>query len=96
MLRVGELDDGDYIARKIGNIKITTCASPARLAEHGTPETLEDLRKHQAINWINNSSRHVQPWTFTTPEGVAEIALPGKLVVDNPRPTSRQVWPGWG
>ena len=83
VLRVGELDDGDYIARKIGNIKITTCASPAWLAEHGTPETLEDLRKHQAINWINNSSRHVQPWTFTTPEGVAEIALPGKLVVDN-------------
>ncbi|MBT2028899.1 LysR family transcriptional regulator [Enterobacter roggenkampii] len=82
-LRVGELDDGDYIARKIGNIKITTCASPAWLAKHGTPETLEDLRKHQAINWINNSSRHVQPWTFTTPEGVAEIALPGKLVVDN-------------
>ena len=71
VLRVGELDDGDYIARKIGNIKITTCASPAWLAEHGTPETLEDLRKHQAINWINNSSRHVQPWTFTTPARVA-------------------------
>lgn len=83
VLRVGKLDDGDYIARKIGNIKITTCASPAWLAQHGTPETLDDLRKHQAINWINNSSRHIQPWTFTTPEGVAEIALPGKLVVDN-------------
>lgn len=83
VLRVGELDDGDYVARKIGNIKITTCASPAWLAKHGTPETLDDLYKHQAINWINNNSRKIQPWTFTTPEGIAEITLPGKLVVDN-------------
>ncbi|WP_447088082.1 LysR family transcriptional regulator [Enterobacter bugandensis] len=83
VLRVGELEDGEYIARKIGNIKITTCASPAWLAKNGTPETLEDLRQHQAINWINNSSRQIHPWTFTTPEGIAEITLPGKLVVDN-------------
>lgn len=83
VLRVGELDDGEYIARKIGNIKITTCASPAWLAKHGTPETPDDLRKHQAINWINNRSRQIHPWTFTTPEGIAEITLPGKLVVDN-------------
>lgn len=83
VLRVGELDDGDYIARKVGNIKITTCASPAWLAEHGTPVTLDDLHQHQAINWVNNNSRQIHPWTFTTPEGIAEITLPGKLVVDN-------------
>jgi DNA-binding transcriptional LysR family regulator len=83
VLRVGELDDGDYIARKVGNIKITTCASPAWLAQHGTPETLDDLHQHQAINWVNNNSRQIHPWTFTTPDGIAEITLPGKLVVDN-------------
>ncbi|MBM3059595.1 LysR substrate-binding domain-containing protein, partial [Escherichia coli] len=32
---------------------------------------------------INNRSRQIHPWTFTTPEGIAEIKLPGKLVVDN-------------
>lgn len=83
VLRVGALDDGDYIARRIGNIKITTCASPAWLAKNGTPATLDDLREHQAINWVNNNSRQIYPWTFTTPEGTAEIKLPGKLVVDN-------------
>lgn len=83
VLRVGGLDDGDYIARKVGNIKITTCASPAWLAQHGTPETLDDLHQHQAINWVNNNSRQIHPWTFTTPDGIAEITLPGKLVVDN-------------
>ncbi|STR62194.1 transcriptional regulator [Klebsiella michiganensis] len=51
LLRVGELDDGDYIARKLGNIKMTTCASPSYIASHGVPQTLEDLQQHQAINW---------------------------------------------
>ncbi|HFK5651931.1 TPA: LysR family transcriptional regulator [Enterobacter cloacae] len=83
VLRVGELDDSDYIARRIGNIRIKTCASPDYLAVHGTPETLDDLQKHRAINWINTNSRQIKPWTFTTPEGTAEMTLPGKLVVDN-------------
>lgn len=83
VLRVGELDDGDYIARKMGSIKMTTCASPAYLAEHGTPETLEELHQHQAVNWINSSSRQIMPWTFQTPGGTEEISLSGKLVLDN-------------
>lgn len=83
LLRVGELDDGDYIARKLGSIKMTTCASPAYIASHGAPQTLEDLQEHQAINWVNSSSRQIMPWTFATPEGIAEMTLPGKLVIDN-------------
>lgn len=83
LLRVGELENGDYVARKLGNIKMTTCASPAYIASHGAPKTLEDLQQHQAINWINSNSRQSMPWTFTTPEGIVEMTLPGKLVVDN-------------
>lgn len=83
VLRVGGLEDGDYIARNMGHIKMTTCASPGWLATHGTPETLDDLHQHRAINWINSSSRQIMPWTFETPEGTVEMTLPGKLVVDN-------------
>lgn len=83
VLRVGELDDSDYVARRVGNIRIKTCASPDYLAIHGTPDTLEDLQTHKAINWINSNSRFIKPWTFTTSEGTADITLPSKLVVDN-------------
>ena len=74
---------GVEIARKLGSIKMTTCASPAYIASHGAPQTLEDLQDHQAINWVNSSSRQIMPWTFATPEGIAEMTLPGKLVIDN-------------
>jgi len=83
ILRVGELEDGDYIAHRMGNIKMTTCASHGYISLHGKPETLADLRNHHAINWVNSSSRQIMPWTFTTPKGIEEITLPGKLVVDN-------------
>jgi DNA-binding transcriptional LysR family regulator len=83
ILRVGELDDSDYVPHRMGNIKMTTCASPGYIALHGMPETLENLRDHQAINWVNSNSRRTMPWTFTTPEGPREMTLSGKLVVDN-------------
>ncbi|MEV9345596.1 LysR family transcriptional regulator [Klebsiella pneumoniae] len=38
---------------------------------------------HLAVNWVNSSSRQIMPWRFQTPEGIRQIAIPGKLVLDN-------------
>lgn len=83
VLRVGALEDGDYVARKMMNVRLVTCASPAYLAEYGTPETLDDLQHHQGVNWFNISSRQIMPWVFQSSSGIEEIHLPGKLVLDN-------------
>ena len=83
LLRVGDLEDGDYVARSLGEVALTTCASPAYLARYGAPATLEELQSHLAVNWVNSSSRQIMPWRFQTPEGIRQIAIPGKLVLDN-------------
>ena len=83
LLRVGDLEDGDYVARSLGEVALTTCASPGYLARYGAPATLEDLQSHLAVNWVNSSSRQIMPWRFQTPEGIRQIAIPGKLVLDN-------------
>lgn len=83
VLRVGELDDGDYVARPLGTVKRMTCASPHYLTQYGTPETLADLQHHHAVNWIISNDREVIPWHFVTPAGIEEITLPGKLILDN-------------
>lgn len=83
VLRMGALDDGDYVARTLGNIKMTTCASPDYLARFGIPHTLEDLQNHQGVNWINSSSRQVMPWSFRRGTVTEEISIPGKLILDN-------------
>lgn len=83
VLRMGMLDDGDYVARPLGDIKMTTCASPEYLAQYGTPTTLDELQHHQAVNWINSNSRQVMRWRFQAADGIEEIAIPGKLILDN-------------
>ncbi len=83
LLRVGDLEDGDYVARSLGEVALTTCASPGYLVRYGAPATLEDLQSHLAVNWVNSSSRQIMPWRFQTPEGIRQIAIPGKLVLDN-------------
>lgn len=83
LLRVGELENGDYVARSLGEVALTTCASPEYLARYGAPATLEDLQSHLAVNWVNSSSRQIMPWRFQTPAGVRQVAIPGKLVLDN-------------
>lgn len=83
VLRMGTLDDGGYVARPLGDIKMTTCASPEYLAQYGTPTTLDELQHHQAVNWINSNSRQVMRWRFQAADGIEEIAIPGKLILDN-------------
>lgn len=83
VLRMGTLDDGDYVARPLGNINMATCASPEYLAQYGMPSHPDDLQHHQAVNWINNNSRQIMPWRFQTSTGIKEMTIPGKLILDN-------------
>jgi DNA-binding transcriptional LysR family regulator len=48
-VRLGFLSDSSLIARRICPFRGKLVASPAYLAIHGTPQTLEDLEHHQAV-----------------------------------------------
>jgi DNA-binding transcriptional LysR family regulator len=48
-IRIGELPDSSYKALKVGSVRRVLCASPAYLAEHGVPETPDDLSSHKII-----------------------------------------------
>jgi DNA-binding transcriptional LysR family regulator len=48
-IRVGQLNDAGYVARPLGNLYMPMVASPAYLAAAGTPQTLDDLARHQLL-----------------------------------------------
>src|SRR4051812_9375931 len=52
-IRLGQLGDSSLIARKVASFGGRLVASPAYLAQHGTPRTLEDLASHQAVARTN-------------------------------------------
>jgi DNA-binding transcriptional LysR family regulator len=57
-IRVGRLTESSLVARKLTDLRMILCASPDYLAEHGTPQTPEDLKAHRCLCYSTNS---IQP-----------------------------------
>ncbi|MER9056225.1 LysR family transcriptional regulator [Mesorhizobium sp. M0213] len=70
-IRIGELADSSLIATRLGSIRRVVCASPAYLAEHGTPKTPQDLAGHSAITFEGLTAAS---WSFAT--GKTEFSVP--------------------
>lgn len=52
-LRIGALPDSTLIATRVGALGLLTCAAPAYLSKHGTPETPAALADHDCIGFSN-------------------------------------------
>ena len=62
-IRLGELSDSVFGARKLETLERTLVASPAYLKARGTPKTPADLASHDCIFGPGNFGR--ESWTFT-------------------------------
>jgi DNA-binding transcriptional LysR family regulator len=61
-IRIGRISDTALVAAKVGEIRWLTCASPDYLARMGTPDTLEDLARHDCIAF--EGLQMVRSWSF--------------------------------
>lgn len=52
-VRIAPLVDSSLIARRLGEVRMVVCASPAYLATRGTPRSPDDLLRHDCIGWSN-------------------------------------------
>lgn len=50
-IRIRELQDSSYQARRLAMIRFVLCASPGYLSEKGTPQVTEDLKSHQFLQY---------------------------------------------
>ncbi|KQN53789.1 MULTISPECIES: LysR family transcriptional regulator [unclassified Erwinia] len=96
-LRVGRLNAGDgLVAQHLGDYQMVVCATPDYLAQHGTPQTPQDLYQHRCLcNMAWNKSNAWQfagiPWptdgSFVCNDGQAlrQAALAGAGLILQPR-----------
>lgn len=61
-IRIGRLSDSALVARRIGDMRMITLASARYLAQHGTPQTLDELRSHQRIGYVYQGD--IMGWGF--------------------------------
>jgi len=81
-LRVGELADSSMIARRIGQFRSLTCASPAYLEKFGRPTSLDDLAAHRCVGYARNA-HGLLPWEFWTSEGRTSIEIAPMLTLND-------------
>jgi DNA-binding transcriptional LysR family regulator len=81
VVRAGELADSDMIARRLGFLQETTCASPGYLVEHGVPSSPDDLDGHQMVGFVSSRTGQVMPLEFTHEGQTIEKLLPARVLV---------------
>ncbi|MFX8704239.1 LysR substrate-binding domain-containing protein, partial [Acinetobacter baumannii] len=64
--RLGELADSGLIARRLATTRFVTCGSPAYLARHGAPQTIDDLADHSCVTYVVQRTGLPFAWQFAS------------------------------
>lgn len=78
-IRVGALSDSRLVGRVFDQQVLWTCASPAYLQRHGTPETPGELPAHDCLPFRLPSSGRDRPWQFRVGRRELSLAPEGRM-----------------
>lgn len=79
VLRVGEPQDSDMVARRVARLGQVTCASAAYVAQYGLPRTLEELAGHHMIGFRSSLTGGLLPLEFVQDGVVRNVVLPAQV-----------------
>lgn len=79
-VRIGRLPDSSLVAIGVGSIRRVVCASPAYLAEHGTPTIPQDLETHSCITLDQLGS--AATWSFARGRMEIPVQVRSRLQVN--------------
>ncbi len=83
VIRVGNLQDSSMIARRIGTFQCVTVAAPEYIARYGTPQTLDELRQHRAVNYFSSRTGRNMDWDFVVDGQITEFPVDGIVSVND-------------
>lgn len=87
VMRIGQLDDSNLIARPLGLLRQVNLASPAYLELLGEPKNLQDLAQHFLIHYASNLSNSIQQkqrgFEYQDQAKIHYLPMRGKLTVNN-------------
>ena len=92
--RIGALNDSGLIARHIGSTHRITVAAPQYLAQHGQPQTPDDLREHNCLQFNLLSSQNL--WIYTHGARRHEVRIKGNAQSNNSEAIREMVLGGLG
>jgi len=83
-IRTGTPEDSPtLVARRIGAFDWVTCASPAYLNLHGTPNSLEELVEHHAVGYLSSKTARTKEWHFVVNGEDRFVRMRERLIVND-------------
>lgn len=82
-VRTGHIDTPGVIARPLRATRWTCVATPGYLARRGTPQTLEDLARHDCLAVRNPRDGRLVAWQFLHDGKPRDLEASGRLIFDN-------------
>ncbi len=67
-IRLGQMPDSGFVARKLQDAALLLVTSPAYLQRMGMPQTLDELQQHTCLPFIMPRTGRIAPWVFRVGE----------------------------
>jgi len=83
VIRVGELQDSTLVARRIGALKLITCATPDYLERHGVPQGIDELPQHLAVQYFSHRTGRNFDWDFIVDGQSVPVTMRGSISVND-------------
>ncbi len=83
VLRVGPLDDNTLVARPLGAVPIVNCASPAYVAAHGYPHSVQDLAAHRVVHYVSVLGQRAPGFEYHDGRDYRWLPMMGAVTVNN-------------
>jgi DNA-binding transcriptional LysR family regulator len=93
-IRIGALQDSTLHARALGESRLRVLASPAYLAEHGEPTTLDGLRAHRLIGFT--APEHLNRWPLRADGEAAPPKIEPSITASSGETLRQLALSGWG
>ncbi len=93
-LRIGELPDSTLTATRVGTVRRITVAAPGYLADHGAPQTPEELADHRIIQPAG--LEQAAQWPFVAGGKTSLARLTPRLSVNTVTAAIESAIAGWG
>jgi DNA-binding transcriptional LysR family regulator len=81
--RAGPPPEGGVISRRIMPLQLIVCASPAYIAQHGAPNTMEELDQHRCTGFRHAGTGKTMPWEFKVGEEVVGRGIAASFVTND-------------
>ena len=80
-IRIGNLPDSSFRARKLATDRRVVCGSPDYFRRYPPPRTPEDLVRHNCLTYSQAGRDDI--WRFSGPEGESKVRVEGNIRIDN-------------